>query len=213
MRRIRPSIRRDSTKSHTSTTRSVVLCLSLFGPLDHSHRKRERIKRVEDFAPVVLVSLSLFYHFPVSSLLLPSEHFPSLSASPRLPKGTPLSSPNKPSTPGRKMSDAEKKEAGSTQGDAVEEVQATEKPAPRKREYKDFGHEEEKPTRVYLLLSCARNRRSSHPSLIEINVDMSKVIPEPTTRFGDEIDRFPPRRLSSRLRTSTTRRRLTWRQS
>lgn len=78
------------------------------------------------------------------------------------------------------MSDVEKKEAGPTQGDGVEEVQATENVAPRKREYKDFGHEEEKPTRVYLFpLSCAPNRRSSYLSLADANVDMSKVNADP----------------------------------
>jgi len=58
------------------------------------------------------------------------------------------------------MSDLEKKEAGSTQEDASEEIQVTEKTKPRKREYKDFGHEEEKPTRVYRLSSFFPGRRS-----------------------------------------------------
>ncbi|KAF9788221.1 plasma membrane H+-transporting ATPase [Thelephora terrestris] len=51
------------------------------------------------------------------------------------------------------MSDTEKKEAGSTQGEISEEVQTP--TAPRKREYKDFGHEEVKATHA--------------------NVDMSKI--------------------------------------
>lgn len=59
------------------------------------------------------------------------------------------------------MSDVEKKEPGSTQGDVSEEIQTTEKAAPRKRVYKDFEHEKEQPTRVYLFpSSCAPNRRS-----------------------------------------------------
>ena len=44
------------------------------------------------------------------------------------------------------MSDAEKKEAGSTQGDISEEIQTTRKTKPRKRE----EEEEEKPIRAYL---------------------------------------------------------------
>jgi hypothetical protein len=44
----------------------------------------------------------------------------------------------------------EKKEAGPTQ-DVVSEVPVSD--APRKREYKDFGHEKEAPTRAYLLSS------------------------------------------------------------
>jgi hypothetical protein len=47
------------------------------------------------------------------------------------------------------MSDVEKKEAGSTQGEITEEIQTTDKNKPRKRVYKDFEHEEEKPTRAY----------------------------------------------------------------
>jgi len=59
------------------------------------------------------------------------------------------------------MSDIEKKEAGSTQGDVSEEIQVTEKTEPKKkREYKDFGHEEQKPTRVYRFLSFYPDRRS-----------------------------------------------------
>jgi len=53
------------------------------------------------------------------------------------------------------MSDTEKKEAGSTQGEIPEEIQTTERSEPRKRVYKDFGHDVEKPTHA--------------------NVDMSKI--------------------------------------
>lgn len=75
------------------------------------------------------------------------------------------------------MSDAEKKEAGSTQGEITEEIQTTERKEPRKRVYKDFGHDVEKPTRAYSLSStCAQSRRSSFFfSNLDANVDMSKV--------------------------------------
>ncbi|KAF9648454.1 plasma-membrane proton-e [Thelephora ganbajun] len=53
------------------------------------------------------------------------------------------------------MSDIEKKEAGSTQGDISDEIQTTDKTEPKKREYKEMDHEEEKPTHA--------------------NVDMSKI--------------------------------------
>jgi len=53
------------------------------------------------------------------------------------------------------MSDIEKKEAGSTNGEGPEEIQTTEKTAPRKREYKDFEHEKQEATHA--------------------NVDMSKI--------------------------------------
>jgi hypothetical protein len=59
------------------------------------------------------------------------------------------------------MSDVEKKEAGSTQGEITEEAQTTDKSKPRKRVYKDFQHDEQKPTRAYQLSStCVPNRRS-----------------------------------------------------
>jgi H+-transporting ATPase len=51
------------------------------------------------------------------------------------------------------MSDIEKKEAGSTRGNNSEEIQLTEKTEPKKREYKDFEHEEQKPTQANVDMS------------------------------------------------------------
>ena len=71
------------------------------------------------------------------------------------------------------MSNTEKKEAGSTQGDISEEIQTTEKAQPRKREYKDFEHEAVKATRVYLFpSSCAPGRRSSYFPLPRLQTPM-----------------------------------------
>jgi H+-transporting ATPase len=55
------------------------------------------------------------------------------------------------------MSAVEKKEPGSTQGDSLEEVPNTKESSPepekRKREYKDFGHEDDKPTHANVDMS------------------------------------------------------------
>ena len=79
------------------------------------------------------------------------------------------------------MTDAEKKEAGSTQGDVSEEIQTAEKTKPKKRE----EEVEEKPTRVYLFRSesCILSERSSPFLLADANVDMSRVKINPPARL------------------------------
>ena len=82
-----------------------------------------------------------------------------------------------------------------TQGDASEEIQVTEKTEPKKRGYKDFGHEEEKPTCVYCFFIFPG------PALIVFYiffwlavalVDMSRVNIKPTRFMCSKIDLFPP---------------------
>ena len=191
-------------------------CLLLFGSLDHSHPKRERIKRVEDFTPVVLVSLSLFYHLPSHPS---SSHLSSslpCQLPPRLPKGLPLFTPTNPLLRAAQCRTQKRKRPAPPKETALKKF------SPPRRRYQERGS-----TRISdmmkksqpVCISCYHHvfRTSAHhiPSLTEINVDMSKVILGPATRLGsNNADRFlPPRRLSSRLRTFTTRRRSTWRPS
>ena len=80
-----------------------------------------------------------------------------MPASPSAVKGLSPLPQNLPSALDPTMSGIEKKEAGSTPGDGPEEIQVAEKTAPKKREYKDFEHEKQEVTRMYLFSpSCAQ---------------------------------------------------------
>lgn len=94
VRDIRPPIRSpvENLTPRQPAPSHLRFCLSLFGCPDHSHPKRERIKRVEVFAPVVLVSLSS----TTLRLLSPPTHLSSslpLPAPYRPPKGPSLPPP------------------------------------------------------------------------------------------------------------------------
>ncbi len=64
--------------------------------------------------------------------------------------------------------------AESTQNNQL--VKDTEMPEKRKREYKDFGHEEAAPTRKFPYLFCQfSGPRFLKPFLLDANVDMGQV--------------------------------------
>ena len=180
-------------------------CLHLFGFRNPSRQRREPIKRVEVFTPVVLVSLSsTAFRLPP----LPPSHLSIFSSSPEFPpavKGSSLFLPIYPLL-----------------YSASCRMQKRRRPAPPKET-------SPKKSRPLGGLDQSRRRKKSHlvciysvysePALITLfpadaNVDMARVKFEPPMRLTcNEIDLFVFRRSSSRLKTFTTRKRLTWKPS
>jgi hypothetical protein len=67
------------------------------------------------------------------------------------------------------------KEPGPQGETPATETSSNDVPEKRKREYKDFGHETEKPTRMFTFALSPRPFSLIYASRLDANVDMSQV--------------------------------------
>jgi hypothetical protein len=67
------------------------------------------------------------------------------------------------------------KEPGPQGESPAVETPAADVPEKKKREYKDFGHDEEKPSRMFIVNSLSKLFSLNYASRPDANVDMSQV--------------------------------------